>query len=136
MTEENTMEIIVSQEQGRVSVTVFRVKGEINAATYEQLQKRAEEVVAAGTRDLLIDLTEVPYMSSAGLRALNHIFNLLDRDANMSEAVRKGVANGTYKSPHLKLLNPTPRVLEALRMAGFDMFLEIHHSHADALASF
>jgi len=44
--------------------------------------------------------------------------------------------DGTFKSPHLKLLNPQPAVQQALRMAGFDMFLETHANLEEAVASF
>jgi len=132
------MDILVSQQQGRMPVTVFHVKGDIDMASFERLQTEAREAVEAGTRDLVIDLTEVPYMSSAGLRALHYLFELLrgDSPSESDEAMRKGLADGTFKSPHLKLLKPSRRVLEVLKMAGFDMFLEIHSSLKNAVASF
>jgi anti-anti-sigma factor len=132
------MDIQVSHEQGRKPVTVFRLRGELNISTYQQLEEHAREAHASGTRDLLLDLTEVTYLSSAGIRALNNIFQLLRTDApeESGEAMRRGLHDGTFKSPHLKLLNPAPRVLEALTMAGMDMLLEIHHNRQEALASF
>ena len=132
------MEIIVSNEQGRLPVTVFRIKGDIDMATSEQLRAQARQAFEAGTRNLLIDLAGAPYMSSAGIRALNDIFGLLrgDSAAESDEAMRKGLAAGTFKSPHLKLLNPTRSVLQVLSMTGVDMFLEIHHNLKDAIASF
>ena len=39
-------------------------------------------------------------------------------------------------SPHLKLVKPTPHVLEVLKSAGYDMFLEIHRDLRQALDSF
>jgi len=59
-----------------------------------------------------------------------------DSAAESPEAMHKGISAGTFKSPHLKLANPNPRVLEVLKMAGFDMFLEIHKNVKDAVASF
>jgi len=50
--------------------------------------------------------------------------------------VRKGIAAGTYKSRHLKLLNPNRHVLQTLKLAGFDMFLEIHSTPQEAIDSF
>jgi len=132
------MDITVSQEQGRVPVTVFHIHGDINVTTYEQLQQQAREAFDAGTRNLLLDLAEVTYISSAGIRALNDIFRLLrgDSPAESDEAMSKGLRDGTFKSPHLKLLNPSSRVLEVLKIAGVDMFLEIHRHLKDAVASF
>ena len=132
------MDIEISHEQGRKPVTVFRIRGEVNITTYEQLEKQARDAQASGTRDLLLDLTEVTYVSSAGIRALNNIFKLLRSDApeESDEAMRRGLSDGTFKSPHVKLLNPTPRVVEVLKIAGVDMLLQIHQNRKDALASF
>lgn len=64
------MEIADSQEHGRVPVPVFHIKGDLSAATYKQLEKQAQEAIQSGTRNLLLALAGVPYMSSAGLRAI------------------------------------------------------------------
>ena len=132
------MEINISQAQGRVPVTVFQVKGDLNSATYEQFRDQARSAINSGTRDLLVDLGEVPYMSSAGLRALQQIYKWLDGDSPEEKdgAVSAGIAAGTYHSAHLKLSNPTPRVVQVLKLGGFDMFLEIHRNVKDAVASF
>ena len=132
------MDIVVSHEQGRVPVTVFHVKDDIDRASYEQVQTQARQAFEAGTRNLLLDLAEVPYMSSAGIRALHNLFTLLraDSPSESDQAMRKGMSDGSFKSPHLKLLNPTSRVFEVLKTAGFDMFLEIHRNLKEAVASF
>jgi anti-anti-sigma factor len=132
------MEIVVSQQQGQVPVTIFQITGNIDANSYEQLETQARQAYEAGTRALLLDLTKVPYMSSAGLRALHSIFTLLRSNVSgeSDEAMSQGIRDGTFKSPHLKLLNPTSAVNEVLKTAGFDMYLEIHHKLKDAIASF
>jgi hypothetical protein len=48
------MEIIVCQEQGRVPVTIFRLKERINLGNVEQLVGKARQVFDIGARDLLI----------------------------------------------------------------------------------
>ena len=132
------MDITTTHEQGRVPVTVFHLKGDLNVNTYEQLEQTAHKAVEGGARNVLLDLAEVPYVSSAGIRAVNHIFQLLRGDApgESDAAIEKGLRAGTFKSPHVKLLNPTPRVAEVLKVAGVDMFLEIHHDLKSAVASF
>ena len=132
------MDISISQQQGNVPVTVFHIRGDINASTYEDLLKQAEQSVQSGARDLVLDMSEVPYMSSAGIRALNAIFKLMrgDSPAESDEAMSKGLRDGSFKSPHLKLVNPNRNVHEVLKMAGLDMFLEIHRNLKDAVASY
>ncbi len=132
------MEIRVSTEQGRVPVTVFRVFGDVDVQSYEALQAQAEQAYRAGTRYLLLDLAQVDYVSSAGIRAINHLFNLMRTDvpAENDAALREGLSAGTFMSQHLKLLNPNPRVKEVLKITGLDMFLEFHTDLGPAVASF
>ena len=132
------MDIMVSHEQGRVPVTVFHVKGDIDGGSYLQLQTKAHEAFDNGAHNLVIDLTGVRFMSSAGIRMINDIFKLLRTDApgESDEAMRQGLKDGTFKSPHLKLVNPTRNVLDVLKMAGIDMFVEVHRDLKEAMASF
>lgn len=130
------MEILVSQEQGRVPVTVFKVKGNIDSATYQQLAAQARQAFEGGMKNLLLDLSEAPYVSSAGIRALNDMILMLKTSAESDEAMNKGIADGTFKSPHVKLLNPNRNVAEVLRLAGMDMLLEVHQDYRHAIASF
>lgn len=129
------MEITLSQELGRVPVTVVHVHGNIDSTSYEQFQKRVEGLIKSGSTDILLDLKDVPYLSSAGLRALNQIYNKLNAGQDQS-TVSKGVSAGTYKAPHFKLLAPSKRVRETLKMSGFDMFLDIYSNIKDALTAF
>jgi anti-anti-sigma regulatory factor len=77
-------------------------------------------------------------MSSAGLRALSAIFKRL-RAVNgdiSEEEMRKRINAGTYKSPHLKLLNLSSATQTAFEAAGFDMYLEAFTDYQKALAAF
>jgi anti-anti-sigma factor len=132
------MTIVQSIEKARVPVTVLHITGEINTNSSRQLQTQADAAYAAGARDMILDLKNVPYMSSGGLRALHHIFTILRADTpqESSEAMSKGLRDGTFKSPHLKLVSPNSTVHEVLKVSGFDMYLEIHRTLKDALASF
>ncbi len=132
------METTVTQEQGRVPVTILHVKGDVNSATADEFQAQAQQAYDDGARDMLIDLSEVSLLSSAGLRALHSIFNMLRSESpdESDEVIRKGLTDGTFKSPHLKLLNPNQNVSQVLHMAGYDMFLEIHDDLQKAIASF
>jgi len=135
---DSELEIVVSQEQGRVPVTVYHLKGVIGAHTYERLETQAAKDLGNGTRHLLLDLSGVTYMSSAGLRALHEIFTMLQADTTgeSNQAMRKGMMAGTFKSPNLKLLKPSPDVLRVIQIQGFDMFLEILPDYQKAVASF
>jgi len=134
------MEIKVSTESGRVPITVLHVDGNIDSSTYEKFQSTAKNLIEEGARYILIDLSHAPFVSSAGLRALHTLFNELrsrNPDANLSdEQIRKGISAGTYKSPHLKLLNLSPETKIAFETSGFDMYIDTFTNMKAAIASF
>ncbi len=133
------MEIKVSTESGRVPVTVMHVDGDIDSSNYMTFEAKAKELIAGGARFLLVDLTNVPFISSAGFRAMHTIFNqlrALHPDASLSEEeIRKGIATGTYKSPHLKLLNLSDKAQTVFKMGGFDLYIETFTDLKKAVAS-
>jgi anti-anti-sigma factor len=134
------MEIKVSTESGRVPVTVLHVDGNIDSSTYEQFQSTARKLIDEGARYILVDLSHAPFVSSAGLRALHTLFNELrsrNPEANLSnEQIKKGISAGTYKSPHLKLLNLSAETKSAFETSGFDMYIDTFTDRNTAIASF
>lgn len=134
------MEIKVSTEQARVPVTVMHVDGNIDSATHDSFKSRADELIQGGARYILVDLSHAPFVSSAGLRALHSIFNTLrslQPDSKLTnDQVKRGIAEGTYKSPHLKLLNLSQETQTAFKLSGFDMFIETFADRQAAIASF
>ena len=129
------MDIKSWQETGQVPVTILQLKGDLTAE--EQLVDKAQAVFQEGARDIILDLGGVPYISSAGLRAIHVIYMLLrSADPQDEETAVRGIARGTYKSPHLKLVKPSRNGLKALTTSGYDLFLDIHDSIPKAVASF
>ena len=134
------MEIKVFTENGRVPVTVMHVDGDIDSSTYEIFKTKAEELINSGTRHILVDLSHAPFVSSAGLRALHTLFNelrALETETLLSDDdIKKGISAGTYKSPHLKLLNLSKETQTAFTLSGFDMFIETFTDKQTAIDSF
>jgi anti-anti-sigma factor len=132
------MDITAEQQAGRVPVTVFHLVGDLDTTTYQQTQTQIEQVVRAGARDIVLDLAKVGYLSSAGIRMLSQLFNMLrgDLPQESDAAMQQGVRNGAFKSPHLKLVSPTTRVAAVLKMSGLDMMIESYPSVPEAVASF
>ena len=96
------------------------------------------KIIDDGARHLVLDLSKVPYMSSAGLRVLQNVFDKLrslSADESDKEMYRR-INEGSFTSPHLKLLNPTKEVIEVLKMTGFDMLVSIETDLKKAVASF
>jgi anti-anti-sigma factor len=134
------MEINVSTEQGRVPVTVLHVDGDIDSSTYDAFLSKVRGLIKEGTRYLVIDLARVPYVSSAGLRAIYTVFNDLRAvhpEENLSEEqMQKAARAGTYKSPHLKLVHLTENVHRVFQMGGFDNYIGTFSDLKEAIASF
>ena len=62
-------QILSHQTQVDVPVTVFRVRGWLDAQSEEQLLEAARAAYDGGARYLLIDMSELDTLTSAGMRA-------------------------------------------------------------------
>ncbi len=67
------MNISVSQASGRVPVTVIKLDGQLDGQNFQELITKAQELHSAGARDFLLDLSDLTYISSAGLVALHSV---------------------------------------------------------------
>lgn len=130
------MEIKVSQKQGQVPVTVFHIVGDLTGEAV--LVQAAEQARKGGTEHLLLDMSASPYVSSSGLRGLHALWMMFRQDLSpqADEAIRQGITTGSYKSTQVKLCQLSKNALKALTLSGYDMFLEIHPSVDEAVASF
>jgi anti-sigma B factor antagonist len=132
------MGITAVQKAGRVPVTVFYITGDIDSSSYQQIQSQIEQVVQAGAHDIVLDLSEVGYLSSAGIRMLSSLFRLLR--GNLPEesdaAMKQGIHDGSFKSPHLKLASAPPRVADVIKMSGLDMVIDTYRNVPEAVAAF
>ena len=106
------MDITVSTQQGKVPVTVVQPHGDVDASNYTDLVKRVEELMKGGAQDFVIDLSDVPFMSSAGLAGL-HSLALMLRGEQLADpesgwAVLKSTdrSRGSGMQKHIKLLSP------------------------------
>ena len=136
------MEITVSIHQGKVPVTVVQPHGDVDASNYAELIKKVDMLHKDGAQDFLIDLSDVPYMSSAGLVALHNIAIALrgEEPANPQsgwaelKSMDRSREGGMQK--HAKLLNPQPYVADTFEKAGFTQFFEVFTDLKKAVASF
>jgi anti-anti-sigma factor len=136
------IQLTVSQLGGRVPVTVLRPTGDLDASNYQDLIAEAHKIYDTGARNILLDLSEVPYMSSSGLVALQSIAALLRGEAppnpNEGWSAFRAIHRDRDAGPqaHFKLLSPQPRVDEVLETVGFKRFLEVVSDLEAAVASF
>jgi anti-anti-sigma regulatory factor len=136
------MEITISQEQGRVSVSVIRIAGHLDGQTYQDLIEKAREVVKAGTTNILLDLSDLTYISSAGLVSLHTIALMTrgeeppDPEQGWSTLKSMDTARDGGMQKHLKLLNPRSEITNVLEMVGFSEFFEVFTDKQKAIDSF
>jgi anti-anti-sigma factor len=115
--------VLVSQAQGRVPVTVLQLQDRVNLGNTAELEQAARQAFAAGARDMVMDLSKAPSITSAGIRVMMIIHNLLSN-------------NGKDKTRHLKLVSPTDYVRDVLDVTGLLDYLEVFPSLELAVASF
>ena len=132
----------VSQAQGNIRVTVIKLDGQLDGQNYQELIAKSQELYKAGTRDFLLDLSDLTYISSAGLVAL-HSMALLSRGEQLPDteggwsAYRSmGRSSEAGMQKHVKLLNPRSEVLGVLDMVGFGNVFEIYTDLDEAIKSF
>jgi anti-anti-sigma regulatory factor len=128
------MQITKIQEMGRVPVTVLMLNGLLNMGTTEQLENQAQEAYSAGARYLLIDLTRVTSLTSAGLRSILMISRLYGHST--PDHKQDQAKDSIHKSAHVKLFNPNPQIEQVLTISGFDVILDIHKDLKSAIDSF
>lgn len=136
------MNVVVEQAQGRVPVTILVVQGDVDAASYRDLIAAARAQAAAGATAMLLDLSQVKYISSAGLVALHSTTVLVqgqqppDPDAGWAAIRTMGRDIEKGRQGAVKLLSPTPAVARVLDTSGMAQFFDIHTDRAEAIASF
>lgn len=128
------LNITASQIQGEVPVTILHLSGHLHGNTEPELLDRARQAQEDGSKYLLLDLSEVEVLTSAGLRAIHNIFNLFTPQTD--RAVIKQHGDEPYKSPYFKLVCPNPDVYYVLNIAGFLQNILIYNNMEDAANSF
>ena len=128
------LNITASQVQGEVSVTILHLSGHLHGSTEHQLLDRARQAYEDGSKYLLLDLSEVEILTSAGLRAIHNIFNLFTPQSDVEIIHQHG--EEPYKSPYFKLVCPNPQVYYVLNIAGFLQNIPIYNNMEDAINSF
>lgn len=138
------MEITIENLGGGAPLSVMQLVGELDASNYQDVIAQFQQLYRQGTRRLLLDLSGVTFLSSAGLVALHSIALMLrgesPPDLDAGWGVFHDMSNDldVHSGPeaNFKLLGPQPRVLRALEMSGFSRRLPIFEDRDAALHSF
>lgn len=110
---------VTTKELKRVDLVL--VGGRVDSATAPQLEQTLQKIIDAGRYNIVINLTETEYMSSAALRAL----------ISAQKQVRHGIRQGD-----VRLASMPDRIRKAFDLAGFLELFQIFDSEAEAVGSF
>jgi anti-anti-sigma regulatory factor len=136
------MPVTTEQVEGGVPVTVLEIQGDLDYSNYLEVIDKAREAHAAGARNLVIDLSDVPFMGSSGLFALHSVALLMmgqeppDPESGWDSyhALDRTLSSGLHAQ--VKLVGPQPRVDQVLERTGMKRFFEIHADREQAIGSF
>ena len=99
-------------------VHLLRCHGELDAHTFEILDEKFQTIFDEGVRQLIVDLSDVPYMSSAGIGVLVGASTEVEDEGG-------GVI----------VLSPSATVLSVFRDMGFDNMFTIVNTMEEAYAA-
>ncbi len=100
-------------------VLVLRISGQVDSMSGPELGEKLDAVVCKGHVHLVLDLSEVPYMSSAGLRVLSVAL----------KTVRASDPGGD-----ICLAGLSKAVAHAFRISGFNQVFSIYDGVPEAVA--
>lgn len=100
----------------RPEALVALVSGRLDSSAAQQFQDELTAALKTPSARLLLDLAEVAFIASAGLRVLLYV------------AKQQKAHDGT-----VELCAVAPDVLQVIRISGFDRFLPLHPTTGAAL---
>ncbi len=116
--------LTTEQIQAKVPVTVFHVSGWLDAQSEGQLLEAGRIAYEGGGRFLLIDMKDLDTLTSAGMRALQKVYQLYTPQEEH------------LKVAHLKLCNAPAQIYNVLGITGFLQNIPMYESLDDALEDF
>ncbi len=112
-------DLTIDMEQLENDVVFLRLSGFLDAHTFDQLDEQIEELFDQGLYQLIVDLNELEYISSAGAGVfIGAIGEAQDHQGN------------------IVLLSPTPNVKEVFDLLGLSQIFSFADSREEALQEF
>ena len=136
------MTFSTQQAQGTVPVTILSIQGDLDGSNYQELIELAKNAQEEGASNILIDMSELIFMSSAGLVALLSIAKMMrgekppDPESGWDALHEIDRDRESGIQEHVKLLSPSPKVENTLGISGMKQFFEIYSDRESAVSSF
>lgn len=137
------LQTTVEKAEGRVPVTIVALDGELDASSYEHVIATVRQVYDTGGRHLLMDLTNLSFISSSGLVAVHSSLRLMRGEAPPDpeygwaalRAINDEVDSGTVEST-FRLCGTQDAVQKVLDRTGLGGIIPSHPDRASAIAAF
>ena len=110
------MKSTLHEENG---ISTYQLEGRIDSIGAGELETLLKQAVAEGRAKIVLDLSQVQYINSAGLRTLAEI-----------------LTQCRAQEGDLRLVTVNPKVERVFRIIGFDRFFKSYDSVQDAIANF
>lgn len=114
---------IAEKKQG--SIVIFQVEGRLDSTTSPDLEKKILGAITEGSHDVVLDLSLLEYLSSAGIRLLVQCHKELEKQAGhiVLSAVPKPIENILYITgflPYFRVFDHTSHAIEAIENKELD----------------
>jgi anti-anti-sigma factor len=110
--EQGTQHTLAVTSYEKAGVTFVKMKGSLAATTAEQGNKEMKRILDAGAKKVVLNLEDVSYISSGGIRVIMMTSKLLN----------------TVQG-EMKLSSAKGMVKEALQASGFDLLSRVYGSN-------
>ena len=130
----SNLNISFSEVEARVPVTILHIDGRVNMSNSDDLEQAARQAYLKGARYFLLDLSNVPSLTSTGLRSIHAIYKMASQTASLPTG--EAGSSQASKSPYFKVFTTSPHVLKVLNVAGFDIYMDTYEDLKEALAAF
>lgn len=100
-------------------IPVVEVRGRVDSMNANELGEALNRILDNESSQIVLDLSGVDYMSSAGVREL-------------VSALKKARRN----DGDMRLAQPTARVMDILEMSGLDTIVQVYASQDEAVKSY
>ena len=101
------------------TITVFLPEGRIDTQAAAEMDEALQSAVSAGSHNLVVDMSEVEFISSVGLRALAAVLGRCREEGG-----------------DMKIAGLNERVNRVFRIIGFDDLMSLHDTPEAAISEF
>jgi anti-anti-sigma factor len=137
------LQTTIERVDAHVPITIMTLTGELDASNYLRLVDDVRPLYGAGVRHLLLDLTDLTFISSSGLVSLYSIEKVMQGQEppdpeygwGALHEVGRAVDDGTIQTA-VQLCGVQPGVREVIERTGLDRLFRIHPDRATAVAEF